>query len=639
MLLSIDDLSGLPTDVGGCILAFLPARVVRQVSRSARDASDGAAEALELAWRTSHRGDDRDRRSLCAMSSSDALCAMLAADDRFARVADLSFDDDARGDAVHVVLLALLLRPRPLRRLSIASACYVPTADLCPTLAALPRPLERLRLSLPGLCCRTGGDVAAPAEQLAGSLRAMAGGLRDLSLGQLDPRALPAVLGAVVAMSALESLELRAPMPSSAMVRALVAALAAAPGPRLGRLETLSLTAGCGLGFLLQATDAPRQLGAALAALPALRSLTVDSFVDHGAPLGPALGAALGALTSLTLTHYSVHASDLALLTGLRSLRAASISAEAAEDLADAALGALAGLTALTRLELFNNQALLFNQERINGAAARWTPRPPRDSGRPLPPSLRALQAGQCFAPLLLEAGALTELTCCAFWDLEGKSAAAFEAQLNRRLATQTLTSLSVDDLPWAHEADDLRIGLPCELGALTRLEASARMLLRPRPLARVWPWLQALFRPDGPDGRRGPGTSRLRHLVVRRCGRRDVAPMLRDLPALTTLELHGLMAGSRASRALSAAFGELPALRELRLSGDELAIAEALEAAATAPALRARLERVEVDMCWLGTLLSADALDRFSARVRPFAALRSLRVTPTSAASYNNDM
>jgi len=84
--------------------------------------------------------------------------------------------------------------------------------DLARTLATFPRPLERLHVRVPRLCCASASGQLEGAEQLAGALRAMdaAGrGLRDLSLGDLDSEALPAVCGALGAMTALERLELR----------------------------------------------------------------------------------------------------------------------------------------------------------------------------------------------------------------------------------------------------------------------------------------------------------------------------------------------------------------------------------------------------------------------------------------------
>jgi hypothetical protein len=119
--------------------------------------------------------------------------------------------------------------------------------------------------------------------------------------------------------------------------------------------------------------------------------------------------------------------------------------------------------------------------------------------------------------------------------DREGQSAAAFELQLGRRISGadgRPLTSLSIDELPWTHKADDRRLGWPSELGALTRLAAPARAL-QPRPRPRPASWLRTPCerRPDQAEGAASP----LRHLEVGRCARHDVAPMLRGLPALAT--------------------------------------------------------------------------------------------------------
>ncbi len=174
---------------------------------------------------------------------------------------------------------------------------------------------------------------------------------------------------------------------------------------------------------------------------------------------------------------------------------------------------------------------------------------------------------------------------------------------------------------------DTLRLGRPSELGALTSLGAAA-CHLRSSRCPRRWPWpFSLLFGAQPQPAPRSP----LRLLEIRFAGVASdpdgsVAPMLLGLPALTTLALRRVRPRHvPARRALAGAFRGLTSLTALTLTGRAEALAAVLEAAAASPALRARLETVEA--LWEAEHQPLDAEAMLRARLRPFAALRSVHV------------
>ena len=615
-------LADLPADVVLRIVALLPARVARLVSRAARDAADAAVESLELEWRSPSVRIDAFGSEEGPPYSLETFEALLKK--RFAHLERLEFRDVHGISCATSFLQALCRREeglaargvrRPLRHLSVASgvsgswAASV-EAPLALALEALPRPLERLKLSLPSL---------ALSEKVAGAIRSKACGLRELSLGHLGPRTVLPLSSAIGALTALERLELCVGVASS---RPLWTALADVDG-RL-RLETLSLTGNSSL----DADDTLELVGPAVAALPSLRSLTVDRLapvVAAGSAAALLHLPALAALTHLAVLRHGVDAACLGQLTALRSLRAPRIGSSSDGPAGTAAaLAALAALTSLTRLELFYN----YDAMPMPPAAA-----PVGDGVMLMLPSLRLLQAGTLLPLLLLDPllslPSLTDLTCIC---LPLARSDAFERRLGQLLTGadgRRLTSLTIDGNRW--DNGPLRIGRPSGLGALTILSSSARML---RPPPRAWlPWLpwplSALWSCRGRGRGSGCSGCRLTHLTINFAfDDDDVAPMLRGVPALTTLGLLGLSHRNvRGQRALAAAFAELPSLTALNLSGYSMPMADVLGAAAACPALRAGLERIKVRWYEPEVMLTSRAGEALAAAVRPFAALRSVRM------------
>ena len=522
----------LPSDVVLLIVAQLPPRTARLVSRSARDSFDFAVESLRLVAPAGR--DPADAGAFVPAST------LGMAEERFPRLDALAFENAQRPSLclpppyLREFLAALRRRPpafRPLRALSVKSSTALSSdfelsADLLSTLAAFRRPLERLRVRVPNLC-----RVAGDAERLSEVLRAMSGGLRDLSLGVVDHRAMPALSCALRQLTQLVRLEISTSM------------------------------------WTVESWDT--ELLAVLAALKELRSLSVDAL----AQLTPRHGEDLSVLTALTHLSVELHGVDagrVAQLTALRSLRAPHLGRATGDP--RGALAALARLTALTQLVLFND-LIQFEPGRVDRSLLAGV------AGGVLP-ALRVLQTDALVAPLLLSGGLakLDDLTCS---DLVVNALGADTAAFERRLSSQ-LVSLRINGTYFS--SDRLRLGRPSELGTLTRLTAGS-CALRPRP--RAWSFAE-LFRCRRPPN--APSCN-LAHLEVHftEGAADDVAPMLRGLPALTTLRLWGLRPGnvprrgSRAAAELVEAFGELRQLRQLDLSGPADPLAAVLEALARA--------------------------------------------------------
>ena len=612
---------GMPADVVLRIVALLPARVARLVSRAARDAADGAVESLELEWRgpsvwVGAFGSDSDEGPRDSLGTLEALLKRP-----FAHLERLEFRDGRGISCVASFLQALCtretrrpLRPlRPLRQLSVSgtSAASALALALALALESLPRPLERLDISLPSL--------ALPAR-LHGAIGSMARGLRELSLGHLGPLTVRPLCDVLGALTALERLELCVGRLDGVASSGPLWTALADGGAGLRRLETLSLTGNSSF-------DTEDAIGPAVAALPSLRSLTVDMLapVMVGNPAAARLHLpALAALTHLCVLRHGVDAACVGQLTALRSLRAPRIGSSADGPASAAVLAALAALTALTRLELFFNYDVM--PMPMPGAS---------DERRVALPSLRILQAGTLLplllllplpmpspsllpAPSLPSLPSLTDLTCICLprTRSEVRLGPLLTGAGGRQLTSLTIYGDRFNNGP-------LRIGRPSELGALTLLSSSARRL---RPQPRAWlPWLPWPLPWSGRGRGRGSGCSgcRLTHLTIDfEFDDDDVEPLLRGLPALTTLGLLGL-SPSNVRRPLAAAFAELPSLTALHLSGYSTPVADVLAAAAACPALRAGLERIKArvydpETTHAGTLAEA---------VRPFAALRSVRI------------
>ncbi len=633
----------LPADVVLRVVAQLPARVARLVSRAARDAVDAAVESLELEPKLNHGPADQTDPIACR-----SLGPLLARPFVRLRTIDLYVPAWASIWAMPVFhialrrrLLMLAQRPgRPLHLLGLSIVSHVdgqPTIpeadDLARTLAAFPRPPERLHVHVPRLC--RGGEGA---EELADALRAMdasasagCAGLRDLSLSDLDSQALPAVCGALGAMTALERLALRVSLRTPGATTFPV--WTAIAGGSMRRLESLSLAVAVGRFFDQLVT--PAGLGAAMAALPSLRSLTVDTLVPLMDPRFAA--SALSALTHLSVSRHSIDAACLAQLTALRSLSAPRIGALGrAADGPAAALEALARLTALTHLALSDDYAL--SDEEHDSVRCP----------RALLPSLRVLEAGALVPLLLAEGdGALPSLTELTLFRSSFRPWSRVDVHLERRLRRQLAGADGLRQLEvlrvGGFYGDRLRLGRPSELGALTALSAAACHLRRPRTRAK-WPWplssLSLLCRCARvqPSIPRPPSPLRLLEIRfgdVASYTDGCVAPMLRGLPALTTLALRDIKprhvgAGSGpCSSALAGAFRGLPSLTALQVTGHAEALAAVLEAAAACPAIRAHLETV--DVLWDEGQHQPAAEEMLRERIRPFAALRCACVKTSS--------
>jgi len=628
------------------IVALLPARVARLVSRAARDFVDAGVESLELQDHLACLDPDAEK------AWTGTLGRLLGAR-RFPCLVTLAFavtrNDLPAGTSwvptMRPFLLALQQRSSgsagdvwttgtaALRSLEITTTSRFPYVEcVTRTLATLPRPLERLHLRFEGLCREEGA-----AAQLSAALLAMSGGLRDVSLGGLDSRALPEVSRALARLTSLERLELLVDWRSAeeATSEGFWEALAAGGRGELRRLESLRLTSVgrfCDVARFFFEGPHQSSLCRALAALPSLRSLAVDALeplMPRRVSASSSVLHALAALTHLSVTKHGVYANSLAQLTALRSLHAPCL-VEADEELGDGAISALGRLTALTRLQLFDDHDRPLRRAAVLGA--------------PLLPSLRVLDAG-ALGPLLLglpasfpAAFADRRLVLPSLTDLTCSKSALFACW--RDVCLTSLTSLRAlrvtnDD----HRDFGLALGRPSDLTSLTSLSATEREL-RPRLGAAAWLWEQlrkvAFLGPsngvvDGP-------TSRLVTLQIHLVDG-DLAPLLRGLPALATLALMGVGAehvrGGRAS-ALTGAFGHLPSLTKLLLTGDAEPVAAVLAAAAACPALRARLEAV--DVCWHRSRVSPGGdeantqLRRREALIRdsvgPFAALREAKIS-----------
>ena len=644
--------TGLPDDVVLRVFGLLPARCtrdVRLVSRAARDAADAAVESLELDLKLGPEQEPPATDLACR-----GLERLLARP--FARLHTLAFRAPAPSAASAASETAsafrrALARRRtadspPLRSLSVTSAAETAEAAeaagaaeaIAPTLAELAQPLERLHVCVP----RLGRDGEGRAE-LADALRLHSRGLRDLSLGDLDSQALPAVCGALRAMGALERLALRVTWRTAdATSEPLWAALAGegegegAGGMR--RLESLSITSVPWQFFDMLITN----IAPSLAALPSLRSLTVDTLTPlRWAP--PSELSALGALTHLSIARHGVSAACLAQLTALRSFSALRV-----EDASSPAamIDALARLAALTELRLRADHVEPYPFDSLMDGAL-----PPQ----PLLPSLRVLEAGTLVPLLLCIGGALpllADLTVCHLPC--GPRLQPFERHLRRRLGgcrradgPPRLTALR-----FKHTfGSRLRIGWPGELGELTDLTVPASFLREDRePLwTRLWRSLASLFGGAPPHlAPPPPPPSPLRALKIRFGGGYEgdaavafdsdgfggVARMLRGLPALTTLTIEGAklarVPDAESTSALADAFRGLPSLTALVLDGEPDALVAVLEAAAACPALRARLRTVRAR--WFGGQPEPEpeaVAAALGARLRPFAALRQRELRP----------